>query len=76
MNDATTGGAGGGPSLPVLAEMRYAAVDPWAVRVSFQVGSGRDGDGTPAGASKANGRWYIESLGAGRYLVTHITWAN
>ncbi len=38
--------------------------------------AGRDGDGTPAGASKANGRWYIESLGAGRYLVTHITWAD
>ena len=36
----------GGPSLPVVAEMRYAAVDPWAVRVSFQVGSGQDGDGT------------------------------
>jgi len=38
--------------------------------------AGRDGDGTPAGASKAKGRWYIESLGAGRYLVTHITWAD
>lgn len=36
----------GGPSLPVVAEMSYAATDPWAVRVSFQVGSGQDGDGT------------------------------
>ena len=36
----------GGPSLPVLADLRYAADDPWAVRVAFQVGSGQDGDGT------------------------------
>ena len=36
----------GGPSLPVLADLRYAADDPWAVRVTFQVGSGQDGDGT------------------------------
>ena len=36
----------GGPSLPVLADLRYAADDPWAVRVAFQVGSGPDGNGT------------------------------
>ena len=36
----------GGPSLPVLADLRYAADDPWAVRVAFQVGSGEDGTGT------------------------------
>ena len=36
----------GGPSLPVLADLRYAADDPWAVRVAFQVGQGRsDGEG-------------------------------
>jgi hypothetical protein len=33
----------GGPSLPVLADLRYAADDPWAVRVAFQTGG--DGDG-------------------------------
>ncbi len=28
----------GGPSLPVLAGLRYDAADPWAVRVAFQTG--------------------------------------
>jgi hypothetical protein len=32
----------GGPSLPVLAGLRYQADDPWAVRVTFQTG-GEDG---------------------------------
>lgn len=35
----------GGPSLPVLADLRYAAADPWAVRVAFQTGADADGDG-------------------------------
>ncbi len=35
----------GGPSLPVLADLRYLAADPWAVRVAFQVGTGQDDDG-------------------------------
>ena len=36
----------GGPSLPVLADMRYAADDPWAVRVAFQTGAqNEDGSG-------------------------------
>lgn len=34
----------GGPSLPVLADLTYAADDPWAVRVAFQTGG--EGDGT------------------------------
>ena len=34
----------GGPSLPVLADLRYSADDPWAVRVAFQTGG--EGDGT------------------------------
>ncbi len=34
----------GGPSLPVLAGLRYAADDPWAVRVAFHTGG--EGDGT------------------------------
>ena len=33
----------GGPSLPVLAGLRYAADDPWAVRVTFQTGGEEDG---------------------------------
>ena len=33
----------GGPSLPVLADLRYAADDPWAVRVAFQTGGEGDG---------------------------------
>ena len=28
----------GGPSLPVLAGLRYDVSDPWAVRVAFQTG--------------------------------------
>ena len=32
----------GGPSLPVLAHLSYAAADPWAVRVAFRTG----GEGT------------------------------
>ena len=35
----------GGPSLPVVADLRYSADDPWAVRVAFQTG-GDGGDGT------------------------------
>ena len=33
----------GGPSLPVLADLRYDTVDPWAVRVAFQTGGEGDG---------------------------------
>ncbi len=33
----------GGPSLPVIADLRYAADDPWAVRVAFQTGGEGDG---------------------------------
>ena len=32
----------GGPSLPVVADLGYAADDPWAVRVAFQVGGAGD----------------------------------
>ncbi|MCU1693623.1 MAG: sporulation and cell division protein SsgA [Frankiales bacterium] len=34
----------GGPSLPVLAGLRYESADPWAVRVAFQTGA-KDEDG-------------------------------
>lgn len=33
----------GGPSLPVLAGLRYSAADPWAVTVTFQTGGEGDG---------------------------------
>ena len=32
----------GGPSLPVIAGLRYAADDPWAVRVAFHTGGSED----------------------------------
>jgi len=38
----------GGPCLPVLADLRYDADDPWAVRVAFQTGA-RDEDGSGHG---------------------------
>ena len=33
----------GGPSLPVIAGLRYQADDPWAVRVAFHTGGEGDG---------------------------------
>ena len=33
----------GGPSLPVIASLRYETADPWAVRVGFQTGGEGDG---------------------------------
>lgn len=38
--------------------------------------AGADGHGTPAGASKTRGNWYVQDLGNGRALVTHIYWAD
>ncbi len=35
-----------------------------------------DEDGTPRGASPSRGSWYAEDLGGGRYLLTHIYWAE
>lgn len=32
----------GGPPLPVRADLRYGADDPWAVRLAFHVGDGGD----------------------------------
>ena len=36
----------GGPSVPLRADLRYTADDPWAVRVAFQVGSADTGSGS------------------------------
>ena len=33
----------GGPSLPLMAGLRYDADDPWAVRVAFRTGTEGDG---------------------------------
>ena len=33
----------GGPSLPVIASLRYETADPWAVRVAFHTGGEGDG---------------------------------
>ena len=33
----------GGPSLPVVAGVRYDVADPWAVRVAFHTGAEGDG---------------------------------
>ncbi|MEO6205024.1 MAG: SsgA family sporulation/cell division regulator [Mycobacteriales bacterium] len=38
----------GGPSLPIVASMRYESADPWAVRVGFQTGA-KNEDGTGDG---------------------------
>lgn len=38
--------------------------------------TGADGDGTPPGASRARGSWYVEHLGGGHYLITHIRWID
>ncbi len=36
----------GGPSLPIVASLRYETADPWAVRVAFQTGAkNEDGSG-------------------------------
>lgn len=35
---------------------------------------GHGPDGTPNGASPALGHWYIEPLGGGEFLVTHVYW--
>ena len=37
---------------------------------------GADGNGTPGGASPERGNWYVEDLGNGGRLVTHVFWAE
>jgi len=36
---------------------------------------GSDDDGTPSGASRARGSWYIQDFGNGRLLLTHVYWS-
>ncbi len=36
---------------------------------------GADANGTPIGASAARGSWYLQDLGGGSFLLTHVYWA-
>ncbi len=36
---------------------------------------GADENGTPIGASPRRGSWYVQDLGNGRFLFTHVYWA-
>jgi hypothetical protein len=36
---------------------------------------GGDENGTPRGASAARGSWYVQDLGNGNFLITHVYWA-
>jgi hypothetical protein len=38
--------------------------------------NGHATDGTPFGASPARGHWYVEDLGNGELLFTHVYWSN
>lgn len=37
--------------------------------------AGANEDGTPFGASPARGAWYVQDLGNGRFILTHVFWA-
>jgi hypothetical protein len=56
-----------------------AAIAVAARRLGVPGGGGARGvdeDGTPRGASPDRGEWYVEDLGNGQQLVTHIVWAE
>ena len=57
----------GGPSVPLRADLRYTADDPWAVRVAFQVGPGPVGSGDAGSGADDDG--VVEWLFA-RQLLT------
>ncbi len=53
-----------------------AAAAASAGRAGSAVGvRGADDDGTPFGASRARGNWYVQDLGNGRFLLTHVYWS-
>jgi hypothetical protein len=59
----------------------YAHLDSYTTIQAATSGPGASGanadeNGTPAGASPSRGRWYVEDLGGGRYLFTHVFWAE
>ena len=73
----------GGPSLPVLADLRYSADDPWAVRVAFQTGGEGDGivewmfarqlltDGVSGTVGEGDVRVWPSKLGREHFVGSH-----
>jgi hypothetical protein len=70
----------GGPLLPVMASLSYAAADPWAVRVAFQTGAETDGtvewifarqlltDGVARGVGEGDVRVWPTSSGRDHFI--------
>jgi hypothetical protein len=70
----------GGPSLPVLAGLRYSTDDPWAVTVAFQTGGEGDGivewmfarqlltDGVATAAGEGDVRVWPSTHGTDRFV--------
>jgi hypothetical protein len=59
----------------------YAHLDPTttvgasATNANASWTPGANDDGTPFGASRARGNWYVQDLGGGSFLLTHVYWA-
>jgi hypothetical protein len=56
-----------------LDRFNTAASDSTAGAPVVFVG-GHAPDGTPHGATPAQGRWYAQDLGNGRFVITHVNW--
>lgn len=54
----------------------FSSVGAAASRTAPLGTPGADGDGTPIGASPERGNWYVQDLGGGRFLFTHVYWAG
>lgn len=54
----------------------YTTVQAAAAPGASGSAANSDEDGTPRGASPSRGSWYVEDQGGGRYLLTHIYWAE
>ena len=53
----------------------FSTVGAAASRASPLGTPGADDDGTPIGASPEHGSWYVQELGGGRFIFTHVYWA-
>jgi hypothetical protein len=53
----------------------FSTVGAAASRANPVGAPGADDDGTPIGASPERGSWYLQNLGNGRFLFTHVYWA-
>jgi hypothetical protein len=53
----------------------FSTVGAAATRASPLGTPGADDDGTPIGASPERGSWYLQDLGGGRFIFTHVYWA-